>query len=97
MSAQLGLFTNVHRSDPVSSFEAAVVSAPVRQTHIDLVMMYVNRHPGLTASELSTLTGLDVVETRRRLTDAKNELRATQGDVRLGMGRTVRECTWWPL
>jgi hypothetical protein len=35
MTAQLGLFTNVHRSDPVSSFEAAVVSEPVRQTHID--------------------------------------------------------------
>lgn len=71
---------NEHRNDPESSYAAAADSAKSRTRHIDLLQTYVSRHPGLTASEYADLVGLDVVETRRRLTDLKNRDIAFQSE-----------------
>lgn len=89
---------NVHTLDPESSYEAAaLMERGTRQRHYDLVMVYVARHPGLTASQYAEMCGLDDVETRRRLTDAKNKGTAYQQGYHRAAGRKTRECQWWPV
>ena len=88
---------NVHTLDPVTSYEARDAAERYRWTHMDAVMQMVAQKPGLTSSEYAILTGLDVVETRRRLTDAKNEGHAYQDGAYAPEGKRRRECQWWPV
>jgi len=67
-----------------------------KATHQRIVMAAVVRYPGLTASELAEIVGLGPVETRRRLTDLKNEEMAVQGAARRSKGGVCREKTWYP-
>lgn len=86
---------NVHRDDPRSSYEAAAVAEPARRNHVELVAMYLTRHPGLCASQYAFMAGLDVVETRRRLTDLKNAGKAEQRGSERPTGRL--EMCWFPI
>jgi hypothetical protein len=63
-----------HRNDPASSHEAAdaIDRSGARGTHCAVVLDAVKAHPGLTSAELvEHVPGLDLTETRRRLTDLK--------------------------
>lgn len=87
-----------HTTDPESSYAAldAVTVSGQRATHAALVLRQVRAVRGLTAGELAKLSGLDVVEVRRRLHDLEGH-----GDVVKGNQRQCREgrnlqLTWWP-
>lgn len=65
-----------------------------RQAHTATVLGALKEHPGLIASELARIVGLDPVETRRRLTDLKN--RKVAYPQHTGKGPTGRsEMRWW--
>lgn len=90
---------NAHTLDPVTSHEAAAFmeDTGTLASHKATVALYVKRHPGLTASEYSRLTGMDVVEVRRRLTNLKDEGWAYQEGARRAAGQKVREMQWFPV
>lgn len=90
-------------SDPASSHAAgeAITRSGVRQTHIDLIVDFVHRHPGLTSKEIALALqhpGIDRYEAARRLNDAKG-LTLKQGPVRNCTAcKAMRLCvTWWPI
>lgn len=90
----------VHRSDPVTSYEAAALMdwSGSRFTHAQRVLRFVGALPGRTASEIADFyDNLDVVEVRRRLHDLHVAGLVRQGEPRLAVGRRVREVTWWPV
>ena len=65
---------NVHKGDPITSYEAAAAIEPVRHAHKAKVLAALAQHPGAIASELAEVVGFDPVETRRRLTDLSDPL-----------------------
>ncbi len=86
---------NVHKGDPVTSYEAAKAIEPHRKAHKAKILAALAEHPGAIASELAELVGYDPVETRRRLTDLKLGGHAYQAHTGKGpSGR--REMRWWP-
>ena len=93
MSEQLSLTPQSHTTDPLSSYEAAE-RAP-RQTHGEIVLDTVTRHPGRTAKELAGYCRLTQHQIARRTLELKNK-----GLIRMGY---IRECTveggeavtWW--
>lgn len=60
-----------HSTDPEPSREAAIKHATTAQTHMKLVVDKVRNYPGRTAGELSGLLDMELIEVRRRLSDAK--------------------------
>lgn len=83
-----------HRNDPWTSRVAERAHKADRRKNIDRVLAAVTERPGLTADDIATITGLDVYETRRRLSDLKNTGKLQQGPaVRQGNRPVV---TWLP-
>lgn len=94
---------NARRSDPSSSHAAgeAITRSGVRQRHIDVIVDFVRRHPGLTSKEIAVALkhpGIDRHEAARRLNDAKG-LTVRQGASRSCTAcNAMRRCvTWWPM
>lgn len=85
-----------HRLDPLTSHEAAerVVASGVAATHRARVLVVLERHPGATAGEMAMWSGLDAVEVRRRLTDAKREGQAVPGRARRCSVEGTRQREW---
>lgn len=85
-----------HRLDPVTSHEAAerAVSSGRAASHRVLILAALGRYPGATAGEIALRTGLDAVEVRRRLTDAKRDGQAAQGRPRVCSAEGTRQCEW---
>lgn len=88
----------VHTGDPESSVLAAehMRATGKRLSHGAIIAAYVTRHPGLTAGEYARMTGMEVHEVRRRLTDLKASGKAYQGCVRVCRMEGTAQCEWWP-
>lgn len=52
---------NVHRDDPITSYEAAAAIAPVRHAHKAKVLAALAQHPGAIASELAEVVGFGLL------------------------------------
>lgn len=89
----------VHTNDPASSRLAALhmTTTGKRLSHAEIIRVHTERHPGLTAGEYARMTGLEVHEVRRRLTDLKSAGKAYQGAVRACSVEGTAQCEWWPF
>lgn len=85
-----------HSTDPSTSHEAESRHAPKRRTNLRVVVQAVANKPGRTAAEIAYSTGMDVVEVRRRLSDAQNQYRVRRGVPRICHVAGNRQSTWWP-
>ena len=85
-------------SDPVSSQlgAAEVEASGRRQTHADVCLAVIRRHPGKTAIELGVLTGLGHVRAQRRISDLFNCGLVIQGEPRRSSSGRLA-VTWWPV
>ena len=68
-----------------------------KRTHTDIVASAVREYPGLTASELSGVTGLDPVEVRRRLVNCAAEGLCEKGHKKRPKFGGMVEYSWWPV
>lgn len=89
----------VHTADPASSRYAALdmITSGKRVSHAAIVETHVKRHPGLTSGEYSHMTGLEVHEVRRRLSDLRAEGAVDRGKVRRCTAQGTAQCEWWPV
>lgn len=70
-----------HKTDPWTSraAEQEHTASGQREHNIERVLRAVQMARGATADDIAEATGLDVYETRRRLSDLKNSGRLVQG------------------
>lgn len=88
----------VHRDDPLSSFRAAIdhTESGVRGENVRRLLISVQTNPGLTAVDYTDLAQMkDDVETRRRLTDLKNQGRIFREGTVKPKGQRL-QARWWP-
>lgn len=85
-----------HRDDPSTSRDAiaALTANGGRSQHMAIVLDAVKSHPGLTACELISVSGLDEYQVRRRLCDLKNAGRLVHGDRRICSVKGSSMVTW---
>lgn len=69
MEVNLFNYKRYRKTDPVSSRLAAERSAKPAETNRQILLETVRKHPGCTSVELSLLSGIERVETSRRLSD----------------------------
>ena len=85
-------------SNPITSKVGAaeVEATDRRQTHADVCLAVVRRHPGKTAIELGVLTELGHVRAQRRISDLFNRGLVIQGKPRRSSSGRLA-VTWWPV
>ena len=88
-----------HATDPETSHEAekAINSSGRRLTHSLTVLRLIQLAPGRTTGEIGDSSGLGHMETRKRLSDLKNQGKICMGEPRVWEGSGRKQSTWWPL
>lgn len=86
------------QTDPWTSHAAAsaITESGRRGSQKDLVLRYVQRHPGLTSGEYAAMTGLDRYRAARRLPDLEHDGDVVKGDARRCRELGTQQVTWWP-
>jgi len=91
---QLTLRELVHSDDPQSSHDALGRATETRATHCRAVLGVVRECPRMTSAELQRWSPFDLTETRRRLTDLKNQGLVVREDGRKCRVSGKLACTW---
>ena len=84
-----------HRDDPVSSTDAAKRHEPRAASNAGLILSTIRSNDkALTACELSIASGVERIETSRRLSDLYKRGLIAKGEIKLCAVKEVKMLTW---
>ena len=90
----LDFSTNVHRDDPITSYQAAERVIEFANGHYEIIFHVLLKHGGLTAEEISDRCELGYFKVSRRLNEMqKKGLIERTGEKRQNRSR-YKSCVW---